>query len=147
MELMDSMLMSKDREATMEESCPKKLKLEKETALIEKSVFHERTKLFETVGEFHEERAKVYLNNSIGFIDTKGKLITPVEWEDASDFSEGLACVCDDESDYGYIDREGNVVIPFVWFTAGPFKNGVAEVQDEDYNRYLIDKKGKVIDD
>ena len=150
MELLDSMLtweFSKDRDTAMEDSCSKKMKLEKEIALIEKSVFHERTKLFEKVGDFHEDRAKVYLNYSIGFIDTKGKLITPVEWEDASDFSEGVACVCDDESDYGYIDREGNVVIPFVWFTAGPFKNGVAEVQDEDCNHYLIDKEGNIVDD
>jgi hypothetical protein len=150
MELIDSMLtweLSKDRVSAMEESCSKKLKLENEIALIEKSVFCERTKLFETVGEFHEERARVYLNYSIGFIDTKGILITPVEWEDAGDFSEGLACVCDEDSDYGYIDRDGNVVIPFVWFTASPFKNGIAEVQDEDYNHYLIDKKGNIIDD
>lgn len=150
MGLIDSMLtweLSKDRETAMEKSCSRKLKLEKEIALIEKSVFHERTKHFEKVGEFHDDRAKVYLNNSIGFIDTKGILITPVEWEDAGDFSEGLACVCDDESDYGYIDKEGNVVIPFKWFTASPFKNGVAEVQDEDFNHYLIDKEGNIIDD
>ncbi len=150
MELIDSMLTwehPKDKDTVMDESCSKKLKLEKELALIEKSVFHERTKLFETVGEFHEERAKVYLNNSIGFINTKGILVTPLEWEEAGDFSEGLACVCDWNSDFGYIDKEGNVVIPFKWFTAGPFKNGVAEVQDEDFNHYLIDQEGNIIDD
>jgi len=150
MELIDSMLtweLSKDSNTAMEKSCSKKLKLEKEIALIEKSVFHERTKHFEKVGEFHDDRAKVYQNNSIGFIDTKGILITPVEWEDAGDFSEGLACVCNENSDYGFIDKEGNIVIPFKWFTACPFKNGMAEVQDEDFNHYLIDKEGNIIDD
>ena len=144
MELLDSILAwdySKKRNSPYD----KKLKLEKDIALIEKSVFLERTKHFDSVSDFNEGRAKVYLNNSIGYIDEKGVLITAIEYEDASDFSEGLACVCDRDSDYGYIDREGNVVIPFKWFTASPFKNGVAEVQDEDLNCYLIDKKGRLI--
>ena len=144
MELLDSMLKWEFSKA--KNSPPdKKLKLEKEIALIEKSVFLERIKHFESVGDFHEGRAKVHLNNSIGFIDEQGVLVTPIEYEDASDFSEGLACVCDKESDYGYIDREGNVVIPFKWFTASTFRNGVAEVQDENFNSYLIDKEGNLI--
>ena len=150
MELIDSMLTweySKDRGTAMEDRYSKKLKLEKEISLIEKSVFNERIKHFEKVGDFHEDRARVYQNNSIGFIDTKGMLVTPIEWEDAGDFSEGLACVCDWDSDFGYIDKEGNVAIPFKWLTASPFKNGVAEVQDEDFNHYLIDKEGNIIDD
>lgn len=53
---------------------------------------------YEKIGKFHEGRAKVYKKGLIGFIDTDVNFITPIRWEDASDFCEGLACVADPES-------------------------------------------------
>ena len=74
---------------------------------------------------------------------------TQIWWKNASDFSEGLACVADSESDdeyYGYIDKDGEVVIPFTWFAARPFKDGIALVADEDNNWFKIDQEGNIID-
>lgn len=106
----------------------------------------ERISRNDKIGKFHEGRAKVYKKGLIGFIDTDGNFITPIRWEDASDFCEGLACVADPESgNYGFINKEGKVTIPFVWSSAHPFKNNQAEVSDEDGNWYLIDKEGKII--
>ncbi len=123
-------------------------KMKKEISIIEKAVFLERTKNYDDIGSFHEERAKVYKDYEIGFIDPSGKLVTPVTWEDAGDFSEGLACVAEPESGYyGYIDKNGNEVIPFEWFAARPFVDGKAQVADEDDHWFLIDKKGKILND
>lgn len=100
---------------------------------------------YDKIGPFHEGLAKVYRNGLIGFIDRNGDLISPIKWEDAGDFSEGLACVADAESGlYGYIDTKGKEIIPFVWSAAHPFRNGKAEVADEDDNWFFIDKNGNI---
>ena len=121
-------------------------KFENEICKINKAVFFERTKHYDRIDSFHEERSKVYLHELIGFIDITGKAITPIKWEDASDFSEGMACVADSESGYyGFIDKDGKVAIPLTWHGARPFKNGRAEVSDENGNWLLIDKSGNII--
>lgn len=121
-------------------------KLKNELFKCQKSVFLERTKLYDKVGTFHEGRAMVYLKGSIGFIDTQGKLVTPVEWEDASDFSFGLACVADEHSGmYGYIDSNGSLVIPCKWESARPFTGEWAEVKNEEGHWIRIDRKGNSI--
>ena len=72
--------------------------------------------------------------------------VLTIKWEDASDFSDGLACVADSETgNYGYIDTEGKEVISFVWSAARPFKSGKALVADEDGNWFTIDKEGNII--
>jgi len=102
---------------------------------------------YDKIGPFHEERAKVYKDGRIGFIDSEGHLISPIKWEDASDFSDGLACVADPESgNYGYIDKNGREVISFEWSAALPFKDGKAQVADEKDNWFMIDKEGNIID-
>jgi hypothetical protein len=101
---------------------------------------------YDHIGSYCEGRAKVYQDGLVGYIDTDGKVVIPIAWEDASDFSEGLAYVADAESGmYGFIDKDGRVVVPFVWFGARPFKNGRAEVADEDFNWYYIDKEGNIL--
>lgn len=125
-----------------------KQKFQDEISRINKSIFYERTKKYDDIGTFHEDRAKVYKDYEIGFIEPSGKLVTPVIWEDASDFSEGLACVADPESGYyGYIDKNGKEVIPFIYFAARPFMDGKALVADEDDNWFFIDKKGNIINE
>jgi len=148
-DMVDSMLrwdipeQRKHIEADMSEAIGRFLE---EVGRITKSVFYERTKDYETIGPFHEDRARVYTNHGIGFIEPNGKLVTPVKWEDACDFSEGLACVAEQGTgEYGYIDKDGKIVIAFQWFAARPFRNGKAEVADEDGNWYLIDKNGKIL--
>ena len=121
-------------------------KYQNEILNIREAVFFERTRYYDRIGPFREERAKVFLHGLIGFVDTTGKTLTPAEWEDASDFTEGMASVSDPESGYyGFIDKNGEVVIPLTWSAARPFRNGRAEVADEDGNWFQIDREGNII--
>jgi len=113
---------------------------------------------------FNDGLARVYAgmgnNNSstgYGYIDKTGELAIPVEYSQANDFSEGLACVSKNNwpiYKYGYIDTSGKMVIPFEYDMAYPFKEGLAVVskggewtQDGYINgKYgYIDKTGKIV--
>ncbi len=47
-----------------------------------------------------------------GFIDKKGEIVIPCEYEDAGSFRFGVAKACKDGK-YGYINKKGETVIPF----------------------------------
>lgn len=109
---------------------------------------------FSEVGEFHEGLA--YACKSItdnqkqcGYINEKGKIIIPLQYDYASDFSEGLAVVSKlDKNENrllnksGYIDKKGNFVLKGNYFYE--FSNGLAS--DISCSKYF-DKTGKVIVD
>ena len=64
-----------------------------------------------------------------------------------SNFSEGLAVVCDKETHlYGFIDKKGNEVIPCQYYYIGPnFNEGIAVVYKSSEDWCLIDKQGNEI--
>lgn len=64
-----------------------------------------------------------------GYADCNGKIVIPCKWEDAYDFSEGLARIYKNGV-YGFIDYSGTLVIPRRFISAGDFKDGVAPIQD-----------------
>lgn len=91
-------------------------------------------------------------NKKTGFIDTEGKLIIPLEFDSAREFSEGLAAVClgpckfekNKGSDqlildqtfngkYGYIDRSGKMIINPRFSQVGDFHKGLALAGTKDY--------------
>jgi len=97
-----------------------------------------------------------------GFINLKGEVIIPAEYEGLSYFSEGLAAFKKDEK-YGYINAKAEVVIPAEYDLAHSFSEGLALISysdsimmitagesfyvPKDNNYYFIDKTGqKVID-
>jgi len=75
-----------------------------------------------------------------GYIDESGKLVINPSYEDARNFSEGLAAVCqgkgcysisskkDQPSKWGYIDKSGAIVVPLQFDAANDFKEGLAGV-------------------
>lgn len=63
-----------------------------------------------------------------GFIDEKGKEITPLKYEWVSPFKNGMAKVYQDHK-YGFIDTTGKEVIPLKYDAIGEFLNGVTIVQ------------------
>ena len=69
------------------------------------------------------------------------------KYSSASGFSEGLAVVCDKETDlYGFIDMKGNEVIPCQYYYISPdFNEGIAVVYKSSDEWTLIDKKGNEI--
>lgn len=87
----------------------------------------------------------VYINempgHKYGYLNYDGELQIPIVYEDAENFSEGLAAV-KLNGKWGYIDEEGNVKIGFNFDEAYEFKDGLTLVRiDDDF--FYIDKTGQ----
>lgn len=81
----------------------------------------------------------------IGYMDKTGKVVIPYQYGMASDFSDGLAAVANNNS-WGYINKAGKTVIPFEYSHASNFSNGYAVVSKEIDGvmmETIIDKTGK----
>jgi hypothetical protein len=87
----------------------------------------------------------VYENGKAGFIDNTGKLVIPLKFEYASDFSEGLALIKIDNKS-GFINQSGKTVffLPPIVDEAGEFADGLAAVEIGKKWGY-IDTSGKVV--
>lgn len=79
-----------------------------------------------------------------GYVNAQGEESIPLQFESASDFSEGLAPVANKKDKWGYIDQEGNVVIDYQYDYTRGFRDGVAEVDKGD-EKIKIDKEGNVL--
>lgn len=81
--------------------------------------------------------------NTTGFINKLGKVEIGFVYQDAKDFSEGLAAV-KKKGKWGYINKIGKVVIPFSYEYADKLSEGVALVQQgsDDTKVFFIDKLG-----
>lgn len=78
-----------------------------------------------------------------GYIDHSGKVVITADWEDWSEFKDGLAQVCKDGK-WGYIDHSGHIVIPCIWDDTFAFSEGLAKVKNND-KYFFINKQGKVL--
>jgi hypothetical protein len=78
---------------------------------------------------------------SFGYINDRGKEITPFIYTKALPFREGRALVAK-ESGIGFIDITGKEVIPCIYSSAGFFENGRSKVKLNGKELY-IDKNGK----
>lgn len=82
------------------------------------------------------------LSNKWGFKHNEREVI-PAKFDNAGDFSEGLAAVATDKK-CGYIDRYGTIVIPAKYEAANGFVDGLAGVKINDKWGY-INKSGNLI--
>ena len=80
-----------------------------------------------------------------GWMDMKGKVVIPVEWEDAWDFdAQGMAAVGKDGK-WGWINEAGEVVLKREWDEAYPFGDrNYAPVRKGD-RWSVIDRTGKIV--
>ena len=78
-----------------------------------------------------------------GYMNKDGTLLIPAIYEDAHEFSEGLASV-KLGGKWGFIDRTGKVVVPMQFEDAGVFKNGLASVRVKNQGMGFIDKVGNM---
>lgn len=83
-------------------------------------------------------------NRRYGYINRKGSVVIPPQYEYAGSFAEGLANVRL-SGKHGFIDTNGRIAIPpkFEEVHFG-FKEGVAIVED-DFYQYCIDTTGKEV--
>ncbi len=111
---------------------------------------------------FSEGLVPISIKGKWGFMDRIGKLMIEPQYEDAENFSGGLApvkvrreetvwCPPDESGNrsgatmmWGFINKAGKLVIPAVFNSAEPFSEGVAAVSKCD-QAYFIDKTGKTI--
>lgn len=70
---------------------------------------------------FSEDLAQVRQNYKYGFIDKKGRVVIPFQFDATGSFSEGLVQVWQDGK-CGFIDKKGKVVVPFRFDTADSFR-------------------------
>lgn len=78
-----------------------------------------------------------------GFINEEGKEITPLKYDYANSFSEGIAKVCVNKK-WGFINKNGKEITPIKYDTVYTCKSGVARVKLN--GKYgLIDETGKEI--
>lgn len=78
---------------------------------------------------------KVAATGKYGFIDKRGRLVIPANFERAGDFSEGLAPVLVNKL-WGFIDRSGKTVIPPRYLSVRPFSDGLAAAVTRRFSRH-----------
>lgn len=83
------------------------------------------------------------LNGKYGFMDENGLPYIPPRFTYASNFSNGLAVVTEDEK-FGYVNKNGDLIINYKFDDAQDFMHGRAIVEIDGYVG-LIDPTGKFI--
>ena len=77
-----------------------------------------------------------------GFADIRLKIAVPCIYDQAGDFSEGMAWV-KKNGKTGYVNKEGELIIPLLYSAGKDFKDGLFPVEKDGRWGY-IDKKGKI---
>lgn len=103
----------------------------------------------ESAHKFSEGLALINVNNKFGYINTDGKIVIPAIFDDADDFSEGLARVgqydsAKNETQFGFINKKGDLVINYQFKFVSNFKEGLALVNNGTQSGY-IGKDGKFV--
>ena len=79
--------------------------------------------------EPHDGLVRFVENQKFGYKDIQGNVVIRPQYFEATDFSEGLACVKKGKSSlWGYIDTSGRTAIPPGFKQARPFHEGMAAV-------------------
>lgn len=114
--------------------------------------FDRSPKRFEGAYEFQEGRAAIYVTKekvdphspyyAMGYLDEKGKVVIAPRYDDAHDFSEGLAYVSSKEF-RGFIDRHGKAAITLD-SEAKDFHEGLAAVKGSGRSGWgYMDRSGR----
>lgn len=104
------------------------------------------------VRDFSNGIAEVLMNQKCSFIDEKGELIVPIEFDGTEAFSENLGAVMKFEyledgtilDRWGFMDRNGNVVIDLQYLDCGSFSEGLAAIKTKDGWGYIA-QSGRIV--
>ena len=101
--------------------------------------------MFDSIGMVYGGRAVLQDGRNYGYLDADGKIAIPAQYQQASDFSGGLAYV-QFRGGSGYIDLKGHLVIKFddKRVLGGPFRPNLALVYGDGRDRY-VDHSGQEI--
>ncbi len=100
---------------------------------------------YKSFGYFYEGMATVCNQEGLwGYIDKTGKEVIPCQFEEAQNFSEGLAAV-KVRGKWGYIDKTGKMVIEPQFSHAGEFSSGLAVAARIGSCYGYIDKTGTFV--
>ena len=97
---------------------------------------------YEVIGYWDDDLGIVRLNGKWGVINTEGKEVVPLKYDDVDYFSEGLAAV-KLNGKWGFVDKEGKEVIPLKYDSVGSFHEGLAGVYLNGGKYGHINKQGK----
>ena len=84
--------------------------------------------------------AIIGIGGRTGLINSYGKLIIPVKYDEIEDFSHGLAMVKQNNK-FGFVDSKGKEIIPIIYDKANPYNGYSAEVTLKD-ETFQIDSLG-----
>ena len=84
-----------------------------------------------------------------GYIDRSGRFVIAAQFEEASEFSEGVAAVCCDRGKTRYVDQNGRWAFEAGFargvLNAGPFIEGIALVELPGGGEAYINLSGLVV--
>lgn len=120
--------------------------------------------LIDKKGNKKEPQEELFLDNGefkdgdcsdkYGFKNEGGKFVIKPNYDDAREFSEGLAavrlgdkydddCLLTESGKWGFINTKGKTVIPFQFYAVLPFKEGLALTVTSEKKVGYINKKGE----
>ena len=103
------------------------------------------TDIFEEIGYFYDDYARVILNGKLNFINRNNKLLSDTWFDEVKDFFDGYAMV-ESGDKYNFINQNGKCISD-TWFDwVDDFSNGYAKVRLGDKVN-LIDRNGKRVSD
>lgn len=93
-------------------SCTRMQKESKDEIVEISPSFTEKVHQFDELYPFSEGMAAVKKDDKFGFINTKGELVIPCQYQYAGQFKGGLACVVKDEenNNISFIDATGKML-------------------------------------
>ena len=98
---------------------------------------------FIEIAHYRDGRCWVRKGDKYGLLDSSGKELTAFIYENAFDFSKGLAAV-QRNGQWGFVDKTGREVIPPSWQYASSFREGLAPVVRD--NKWgFIDTDGSTV--
>jgi gliding motility-associated-like protein len=101
------------------------------------------SRLWDEADPFVNGFSRVFLKDKFSFVNNEGKLINPIELDNARDFSNKMAAVQKNRK-WGFINESGKIVFPFKYDIVFDFEDAVS-VAYENKKWWLISNKGDVI--
>jgi hypothetical protein len=101
---------------------------------------------YDWTANYSEGLAAVSIDNMVGFINTNGNQIIPVQYRNVFDFVNGSAPFrYTTEELWGYLNKNGEVIIEQQFLTAQSIIEGLGWVQFQDSTAGYIDKNGNTV--